>query len=73
MEILSQILDLCLEKVKFIANNHIQYSSVARGGALGARAPPLARVTCIVDKYKKQLQKIERKVGMEYQKAYKQG
>ena len=24
-------------------------------------------------KYKKQLQKIERKVGMEYQKAYKQG
>ena len=32
---------------------------------------------CHVDlyiyKYKKQLQKIERKVGMEYQKAYKQG
>ena len=27
----------------------------------------------IVYKYKKQLQKIERKVGMEYQKAYKQG
>ena len=25
------------------------------------------------NKYKKQLQKIERKVGMEYQKAYKQG
>ena len=24
-------------------------SSVARGGALGARAPPLARVTCILD------------------------
>ena len=24
-------------------------------------------------KYKKQLQKIEKKVGMEYQKAYKQG
>ena len=24
-------------------------SSVAKGGALGARAPPLARVTCIVD------------------------
>ena len=24
-------------------------------------------------KYKKQLQKIERKVGIEYQKAYKQG
>ena len=24
-------------------------SSVARGGALGARAPPLARVTCIVE------------------------
>ena len=24
-------------------------------------------------KYKKQLQKIEREVGMEYQKAYKQG
>ena len=36
--------------------------------------------TCIVTKghltiykYKKQLQKIEKKVGMEYQKAYKQG
>ena len=27
----------------------ILYSSVARGGALGARAPPLARVTCILD------------------------
>ena len=26
-----------------------------------------------VYKYKKQLQKIEKKVGMEYQKAYKQG
>ena len=26
-----------------------QDSSVARGGALGARAPPLARVTCILD------------------------
>ena len=26
-----------------------------------------------IHKYKKQLQKIERKVGMEYQKAYKQG
>ena len=27
----------------------------------------------ILYKYKKQLQKIEKKVGMEYQKAYKQG
>ena len=27
----------------------------------------------ILNKYKKQLQKIEWKVGMEYQKAYKQG
>ena len=27
----------------------------------------------IIYKYKKQLQKIEKKVGMEYQKAYKQG
>ena len=26
-----------------------------------------------INKYKKQLQKIEKKVGMEYQKAYKQG
>ena len=33
------------------------------------------RLVCypILYKYKKQLQKIERKVGMEYQKAYKQG
>ena len=30
-------------------------------------------VVVIVYEYKKQLQKIERKVGMEYQKAYKQG
>ena len=32
-----------------------------------------AVVEYIYNKYKKQLQKIERKVGMEYQKAYKQG
>ena len=30
-------------------------------------------IPCILYKYKKQLQKIEKKVGMEYQKAYKQG
>ena len=33
----------------------------------------LACTSAIVYKYKKQLQKIEKKVGMEYQKAYKQG
>ena len=27
----------------------------------------------VINKYKKQLQKIEKKVAMEYQKAYKQG
>ena len=30
-------------------------------------------LVAILYKYKKQLQKIEKKVGMEYQKAYKQG
>ena len=34
---------------------------------------PKYKYVFIFDKYKKQLQKIERKVGMEYQKAYKQG
>ena len=34
---------------------------------------PLVSIVTNNNKYKKQLLKIERKVGMEYQKAYKQG
>ena len=33
----------------------------------------VSELSLLYYKYKKQLQKIERKVGMEYQKAYKQG
>ena len=41
--------------------------------ALTVHGLAVLTINCIVYKYKKQLQKIEKKVGMEYQIAYKQG
>ena len=40
---------MCVPSQSLFLINTVISSSVAKGGALGARAPPLARVTCIVD------------------------
>ena len=55
----------------------VEYIKTDMPSALQSSLNKLVEGTCTlfvcINKYKKQLQKIEKKVGMEYQKAYKQG